>query len=382
MRHHYQCPDFPFVHEPVEFDKYSDRGLLQYCLGAVMYMPGTKDFGAKIIRKAVPGLTTLVLCLEDACPEEDVPMAEENILNLLETVNKAIEDKRLTYKDLPLIFVRVRSLAQFKSFAKRVTPSMAKALTGFNFPKFNSVNGGEYFEVLKEMNLELNEILYGMPILEDPRVALKETRLTELIEIKKILDSYKKYVLQVRVGATDFSSCFGVRRGVYNTIYEILPVAECLSDILNVFSRHNEYVVSGPVWEYFRQTKGMMFEEVQTHGKDDFLFYYPPILNNEIDGLIREVLLDKANGFVGRTIIHPTHVIYVNALMAVTTEEYDDACQILDARGGVIKSAKLNKMNEINPHTNWAKNVFMRAKAFGVVQNEHSYMELFSTANE
>lgn len=126
----------------------------------------------------------------------------------------------------------------------------------------------------------------------------------------------------------------------------------------------------------------MMFEEVQTHGKDDFLFYYPPILNNEIDGLIREVLLDKANGFVGRTIIHPTHVIYVNALMAVTTEEYDDACQILDARGGVIKSAKLNKMNEINPHTNWAKNVFMRAKAFGVVQNEHSYMELFSTANE
>lgn len=63
------------------------------------------------------------------------------------------------------------------------------------------------------MNLELNEILYGMPILEDPRVALKETRLTELIEIKKILDSYKKYVLQVRVGATDFSSCFGVRRG-------------------------------------------------------------------------------------------------------------------------------------------------------------------------
>ena len=133
---------------------------------------------------------------------------------------------------------------------------------------------------------------------------------------------------------------------MYNTIYDVLPVAECLSDILNVFSRSNEYVVSGPVWEYFRQSKNMMFEEVQIHGKDDFLFKYPLIFNNEIDGLIREVLLDRANGFIGRTVIHPTHVIYVNALMAVTKEEYDDACQILD-KDGVIKSTKSNKMNEL-----------------------------------
>ena len=74
-----------------------------------------------------------------------------------------------------------------------------------------------------------------------------------------------------------------------------------------------------------------------------------PIINNEVDGLLREVILDKANGFVGRTVIHPTHVKFVNAMQAVTREEYEDACQILGTGDGVIKSSNGNKMNEIKP---------------------------------
>ena len=98
----------------------------------------------------------------------------------------------------------------------------------------------------------------------------------------------------------------------------------------------------------------------------------------EIDGLLREVLLDKANGFVGRTVIHPTHVKFVNALMAVTREEYDDACQILETDGGVVKGSGGNKMNEIKPHTNWAKKVYNRARAFGVIKNESGFVKLFA----
>lgn len=64
--------------------------------------------------------------------------------------------------------------------------------------------------------------------------------------------------------------------------------------------------------------------------------------------------------------------------MAVTKEEYDDACQILNSSDAVIKSATANKMNEIKPHTNWAQRVQMRAKAFGVIENERSHIELFS----
>ena len=48
MRHHLYNPGFKFVVEPEHFNKYTDRELLQYCLGATMYMPGFKDFTPKI----------------------------------------------------------------------------------------------------------------------------------------------------------------------------------------------------------------------------------------------------------------------------------------------------------------------------------------------
>ena len=380
MRHHKYNACFKFIEAPVDFDKYSDKTLLQYCLGATMYMPGTQDFAPKIMSRAMPGLTSMVLCFEDACPEADVPAAEKNTLGILDTVSTAISNGIITYDDVPLIFIRVRSVDQFKAFSERLTPHHVKVLAGFNFPKFDSGNGDEYFSHLKYLNNKLGEILYGMPIIEDPAVAFKETRLGELMSIKAVLNKYYDYVLQVRVGATDFSSCFGVRRGVDYTIYDVMTVRECLSDILNIFSRNNEYVVSGPVWEYFRQTKEMMFEDVPTHNIEDSMLKRQPIFNNEVDGLLREVILDKANGFVGRTIIHPTHVIYVNALMAVTKEEYDDACQVLGANDGVLKSAKANKMNEIRPHTLWAEKICMRAKAYGVIENERSHIELFSAS--
>lgn len=378
MRHHLYNPEFQFVVEPENFDKYTDRELLQYCLGATMYMPGTKDFAPKILSGAMPGLTTIVLCFEDACPEEQVTAAEENVYKLLDTVTSAVENGELDADKVPLIFVRIRNLAQFKHFGEQLTKHQVRSLCGVNFPKFNAENGYEYYAYLQDLNERFGEVLYGLPIIEDPEVAYKETRMAELVGIKKILDKYHDLVLQVRVGGTDFSSVFGVRRGVDYSLYDIMTVRECLCDIINICGRNNDYVISGPVWEYFRAPKELMFEELPQHGLEDYLMRRKPLVNNEIDGLLREVILDKANGFVGRTVIHPTHVKFVNALMAVTKEEYDDACMVLGTSGGVVKGSGGNKMNEIKPHTNWAKKVINRAKAFGVIENEGAYIKLFA----
>ena len=57
-----------------------------------MYMPGFKDFFPKIQSNAMPGLTSMVLCCEDACPEEKVPEAEENIHSLLDRVTESVEN--------------------------------------------------------------------------------------------------------------------------------------------------------------------------------------------------------------------------------------------------------------------------------------------------
>lgn len=343
-----------------------------------MYMPGFKDFTSKILEHSMPGLTTMVLCFEDACPEDRVEEAMENVHNMLATVTDAVDEGKLDPDFVPLIFVRVRNLHQFKAFGDKLTKKEVRSLCGVNFPKFNAENGYAYFDYLKDLNERFGEILYGMPIIEDPEVIYKESRITQLLGIKKILDEFKPYVLQVRVGGTDFSSVFGVRRGVDYSLYDIMTVRECLSDIINVCGRNNDYIISGPVWEYFRAPKELMFDELPHYGIEDYLMRRQQLVNEEIDGLLREVLLDKANGFVGRTVIHPTHVKFVNALMAVTREEYDDACQILGTEGGVVKGSGGNKMNEIKPHTNWAKKIYNRARAFGVIKNESGFVKLFA----
>ena len=380
MRHHAIQPASKFVVAPEHFDKYTEHGLLRYCLGATMYMPGTKDFLQPILTKKYPGLTSMVMCFEDACPEAKVPEAEQNVLGLLDALNAELAKGTVSRDDIPLIVFRVRNLEQFRHFSGMLRSEHVPLITGFNFPKFNRSNGEAYFAHLKELNERFGEILYGMPILESREMAYLETRIPELMGVKEILDRYRELVLNVRVGGTDWSSVFGVRRGINYTIYDILPVADCLKDVLNVFARHNDYSVSGPVWEYFRARKNMKFEEIpQTINSS--LFKQQTMVNDAVDGLLRELLLDRANGFIGKTIIHPTHIPYVNGMLAVTKEVYDDAIQILNTDGGVVKSGSGNKMNEIGPHRCWAEKIVMRAKAYGVIENEAFYRQLFELNN-
>lgn len=375
MKHHQYNPSYHFVKEPVDFNKYTDRSLLQYCLGATMYMPGTKDFAQAVVDRKYPGLTSMVMCFEDACPEEDVPAAEQNSIHVLEALKEAEDAGKLQYEDIPLLFFRVRSPEQFEHFSTMLRPEHIRYITGFNFPKFNGVNGGSYMSLLAELNNRFGEIIYGMPIIEDARVAYKETRLLELMAIKNICDCHKNLILNIRVGGTDFSSCFGVRRGINSTIYDIMTVSNCLMDILNVFTRNNDYTVSGPVWEYFRVNKRMKFEDLPKINIQDTLLKRTPVVNDAVDGLMRELILDQANGFMGKTCIHPTHLNFINGMLAVTKDEYNDAYQILHSSGGVIKGSK--GMNEIKPHTNWATKIIMRSEAYGVVENENEYIKLF-----
>jgi citrate lyase beta subunit len=175
MRHHAYNLDFAFVKAPIEFNKYTDRDTLQYCLGATLYMPGTKDIREKIVNHQLP-VTSFVMCCEDAIKEEDLPAAEQNILDTMDYFADQLEAGRLSHNDIPLIFVRVRNPEQFKSFAARMTAKQASVLTGFNFPKFNSENALGVLRTLVEVNSRLGVVMYGMPILEGPEVALRELR--------------------------------------------------------------------------------------------------------------------------------------------------------------------------------------------------------------
>ena len=381
MKHHAYNPDFAFVKAPVEFNKYTDRETLQYCLGGTLYMPGTKDIRAKVVNHELP-VTSFVMCCEDAIKEEDLPIAEQNILDTMDFFADQIEAGKLTINDIPLIFVRVRNPEQFKSFAARITAKQASVLTGFNFPKFNSSNALGVLRTLVEVNSRLGVVLYGMPILEGPEVAFRELRNKELVTLHNMLEPYRDLILNIRVGGTDMSSLFGVRRSIHSTVYDIMPVRDALSDVVNFFDRYNEYVVSAAVWEYFRAYRE---DDINDLIKENFfhsLIKGKSIINPAIDGLLHEVIIDKANGFIGKTIIHPSHARFVNAMFCVNEEEYKDAVQILNTSGGVIKSEDGGKMNEIGPHHRWAEKMVTRANVYGVVKNEDSILGLVLGHNE
>jgi citrate lyase beta subunit len=220
-----------------------------------------------------------------------------------------------------------------------------------------------------------------MPILETSDVIFRESRLSTLLDIQTLLTKYKKYVLNVRIGATDFSSIFGLRRNPDMTIYDIGVIRDCVTDIINIFGRSdNSFVISGPVWEYFisdrvlkPQLRETPFEEMM--GQDG-LRLRMSYIDRYVDGLIREVAYDKENGIIGKTIIHPTHLRPVQSLYVVTHEEYIDATSIISNNQGdrgVMKSQYKNKMNEIKPHLNWSNRIINRSKIFGVLNEKHNF---------
>ena len=368
-------PGFRFVKEPMEFNKNTERDTLQYCLGATLYMPGTKDIREKVVKQELP-ITSFVMCCEDAIKEEDLPAAEQNILDTMDYFADQIEAGKISQDDIPLIFMRVRNPEQFKKFSARMTKRQADVLTGFNFPKFNSKNALGVLRTLVETNARLGATLYGMPILEGEEIAFRESRDQELLLLRNILEPYKELILNIRVGGTDMSSLFGVRRGINSTVYDIMTVRDALSDVLNAFNRFNDYCVSAAVWEYFRAYKDDDIDDVIKRNFHNALIKGEEIVNPAIDGLLKEVMLDRANGFVGKTIIHPTHAKFVNAMFTVVEEEYNDALQILNTSGGVIKSEGGGKMNEIGPHHRWAEKIVRRANVYGVVKNEDSVLSL------
>lgn len=357
-----------------------NKETLAYALGATLYMPGTSNKAInKVIDNEIPGLVSTVLCLEDAVDDREVESAEENLALRLGTLVSLKEKGR----QLPFIFIRVRNVEQFKRITKKFGFSL-NALTGFVFPKFDMSVGKEYFSHLAETGHKLGKILYGMPILEGPSVIHLESRAEYLTKIKELLDQYKDLVLNVRMGATDLSGLYGLRRTSELTIYDIAVIRDFIADLVNVFGRPQDgYVISGPVWEYFStgprvfkpQLRQSPFQE--RFGKEGTKVRQN-LLCRYIDGLIREVTLDKANGLLGKTIIHPSHILPVQSLYAVSHEEYCDARDILanNGNGGVTKSVYGNKMNEAKPHIYWARKIMTLSKIYGVLKEKYDYTSI------
>ena len=382
-----------FFSPPIDFDNYSEKEILAHAIGAALYMPATRETIAEDIRsRKHEGLVSIVIDLEDAVGDLQIELAEETLIQQLDRIEYFVLTGELLPKHVPLIFIRVRSVEQLKRMILQMEETRS-FVTGFVLPKFTEENGWDYFREIAAYNnhkAPSASTLYGLPILESASIIYQESRLQSLMGIKEILETYREYVLNVRIGATDFSSLFGLRRSPDRTIYEIAAIRDCIADILNIFGRFDSgHVISGPVWEYFSNQERELTPQLRLTPFEDELGSSgreprTKFVINALVGLTREVILDKENGIIGKTIIHPTHIKPVQALFAVTYEEYADAMSIIvsnDGYRGVMKSEYANKMNEIKPHLNWAKRILFRAKIYGVL-NEHQHFTRLLSVHE
>ena len=167
-------------------------------------------------------------------------------------------------------------------------------------------------------------------------------------ELKSIFDEHKECVLNVRVGGNDFSNLYGVRRSIAHTIYSVGIVRDILVDILNIFAR--DYVVSGPVWNYFGDAAEGTWAQ----------------------GLKKELELDRLNGFIGKTAIHPAQLPFIFDSLKAERADFEDAkmiCDWQDEKAGVKKSWDGTRMNEVKTHAKWAKRVLTLAEIYGVKED-------------
>ncbi|MFJ2890467.1 MULTISPECIES: HpcH/HpaI aldolase/citrate lyase family protein [unclassified Streptomyces] len=368
-----------FFQEPCEFDADSPARLLAAALGATLYSPATRPrLADDVVKLAAHGVVSMVLCLEDSIGDEDVPAAEENLVRQF-TDLAARPDV-----ELPLLFIRVRVPEQIPDLVRRMGPAV-RLLSGFVMPKFTEESGTPFLEALAAAEAASGHRLFGMPVLESPELLYRESRVETLEGISRAVDKYRDRVLALRLGVTDFCSSYGLRRASDMTAYDVQIVANVIGDVVNMLGRADGtgFTVTGPVWEYFRVQERMFKPQLRRspflEGQAEEL--REALIEHAMDGLLREIALDQANGLLGKTCIHPTHVLPVHALSVVSHEEFCDAQDILRPErggGGVLRSAYTNKMNEVKPHRAWAERTMLRAEIFGVAREDVGFVELLA----
>ncbi len=311
-----------------------------YSVGPLLYCPADReDLAGSLICGRFGTGYSLSLCLEDTIGDHRVKEAEQTLIRTLKTLYR--EKKRRDFY-LPQIFIRVRNPLQIPSLLERLGEAES-VVRGFALPKFSEKNADDYLKQIEDAGQTYRRRIYAMPILESPDLVSLTGRPAFLASIRRKLDDAEPLILNVRVGGNDLCHLFGFRRRSDETIYDILPVAAILSDIVTTFG--TDYVVSGPVWEYY---SGPGWKS----------------------GLIRELKKDRLCGFIGKTVIHPSQIEVVREAYMVPHQELADARAILDwdDNCGRLVSSNISKerMDEFKTHYNWAAVTIMLSEAYGV----------------
>ncbi|MFS7385001.1 HpcH/HpaI aldolase/citrate lyase family protein [Rahnella inusitata] len=313
------------------------KRLSPYRLGATLYMPATRnDIAGSILNNQIDGLRSIVICLEDAVSDADVPAALQNLRQILVAL-KSAKDAGLG-ADWPLVFIRPRDpeMGKFLTETEDLTPA-----DGLVLPKFTLESLPVWWDIMKDTHL------FMMPTLETEDVF-------DVMQMRKLATALLEHpchsrIIALRIGGNDLMNVISLRRPRNLTLYDS-PMGYVIKMLVAVFGSR-DFALTSPVCEHI----------------DDH------------DVMEKELALDMAHGLVGKTAIHPNQIAKIERALMVTSADHADALRILNSSQAVFKSQ--GAMCEPATHRRWAARVLEQAQIYGIAQEETQDGVRFFTAN-
>lgn len=299
-----------------------NKRLSPWHLGATLYMPATRtDIAEAILNNKIDGLRSLVICLEDAVSESDIPTALSNLRELLAVLAQAKANDGNSH--WPLVFVRPRHIEMGQMLAANMDLS---PIDGLVLPKFTLASLPGWWEIVRDTPLCI------MPTLETEEV-FDVVQMRELATALQAHPCHQR-IIALRIGGNDLMNVISLRRTRHFTLYDG-PMGYVIKMLVAIFASR-DFALTAPVCEH-----------IDDHQIMD-----------------RELALDMAHGLVGKTAIHPNQISKIEQALMVSSIDYADALRILNSTQAVFKSQ--GAMCEPATHRRWASGILARAQVYGI----------------
>lgn len=289
-------------------------------LGASIYVPSTRADLVSIANEEKIRTKSVIFCTEDSVHADDVPKALRNLQQML---NYTAHSEKM------MKFIRVRNESVLNSVLQM---SNIDNIDGFVFPKITAQNFPEYLSQFERNHIKQNDFLL-MPTLET-KEAFNNLEMEKLCQ--QFLEPHvKKNILSLRIGGNDLLNILGIRRSKYRTIYET-PLGVTIPNLVTIF-KPNGFNLTAPVCEFLH--------------------------DNEI--LNKEVPSDLEYGLFGKTAIHPDQISVIES--AYMPSEHDvEMAQAILKEGAPAVFGMHGTMCEVTTHSNWAREILIRADIYGI----------------
>ncbi|MES2570901.1 MAG: HpcH/HpaI aldolase/citrate lyase family protein [Verrucomicrobiota bacterium] len=277
--------------------------------------PGLEQF---LFGDKSEGITTVVICLEDAVRQHDRASAVRELSSWL---HRLAEGGRRAG-----CFIRP---ADEEILARLLDMPAIESIDGFIVPKATP-------DKMQAWARRSDRRFPLLPILETRDALDSEGRR----ELAAACADFRDLIPRVRIGANDlFALLGGLRRPRGKTIYET-PLGRVIDELIEVFSG-----VGLPL-------SGSVFDRL-----------------DDLETLARECRDDVTRGLFAKTALNPLQVAVISKSYYPDPSEVEEAQKILDGDSPAVFSMN-GSMLEPACHSGWARNLLRRAAAFGVELSE------------